>query len=113
MKLFAKLSHPDLVSVTIQVNGMVYYHPLISMERAIKNSDLYDGMIKKLGGSRGKPSGKALTKVYSKIGKIEVTQKDLYILRGNEWLNDNVVNAFATLADIFSGEHIHFFRRFS
>ena len=52
-------------------------------------------MIKKLGGCRGKPSQKLSTKVFSNVGKIEVTHKDLCTLRGTDWVNDNVVNVIS------------------
>ena len=109
LTLFAKWSNANQVLVSIQVNGKRYNNPLISIQQAISICDLYEEMIKKLGGSRGKPSLKLSTKVFSKVGKIEVTHKDLCTLRQTDWLNDNVVNAFATLAEYQSGKHIHFF----
>ena len=63
--------------MTIQVNGKNYNHPLISIQQAITICDLYEEMIKKLGGCRGKPSQKLSTKVFLNVGKIEVTHKDI------------------------------------
>ena len=109
LSLLAKLNNSNPYRVSIRVNGKHCCHPLVTLQKALANSYLYDSMIKKLGGRRAKPSQKVSETVLSTIGNIPVTHQDLSRLRNEKWLNDNIINAFATLANNESSDKVHFF----
>ena len=61
------------------------------------NDDLQRMRGMKLGGSRAKPSQKAMEMVVSKVGSVVLTLHDLMCLRDKQWVNDSVIDAFSLL----------------
>jgi len=82
---------------------------ILTIQRFVRIKKLYEGMIKKLGGSRGEISEKLSSTIVCKIDDVPIRHRDAITLRGNHCINDIVVNAFGTLLRMKAVDHIHLF----
>jgi len=104
--LWAILDNNKKVRVKIRVSEEL---SILTIQRFVREKKLYERMIKKLGGIRGKISPKLSSTIICKIVDVTIRHKDVITLRGNHFINDIVVNAFGRLLRMKTGDHVHLF----
>ena len=82
---------------------------ILTIQRFIRVKKLYEEMITKLGGSRGKISEKLSSTIICKIDDVPIRHRDVITLRENHFINDIVLNTFGTLLRMKTVDHIHLF----
>ena len=81
--LWAILDNNKKVRVKIRVYEEL---SILTIQRFVRVKKLYESMIKKLGGTRGKISPKLSSTIICKIFDVTIRHKDVITLRGNHFI---------------------------